>query len=77
VCTCIKSCTLMTLKNNYMNCKDYNLINHFQNVYIFMHFHHNEFCAILICFIGHQMYNKEWTVQCGLGVKILNILYLM
>ncbi len=42
-----------------------------------MNFHHNEFCAILICFLGHKVYGKEWTIRCGLGVKILNILYFM
>ncbi len=42
-----------------------------------MNFHHNEFCAISICYIGHKMYSKKWIAQCVQGVKILNILYLM
>ncbi len=42
-----------------------------------MNFHHNEFCEVSICFICHKMYSKKWTIQCGLGVKILNVLYLM
>ncbi len=42
-----------------------------------MNFHHNEFCAISICFIDYKMYSKEWTIQCVVGVKIFNILYLM
>jgi hypothetical protein len=41
-----------------------------------MNFHDNEFCAILICFIGHKVYIKEWKIWCGLGVKILNIYFI-
>ncbi len=80
-----KSCTPMTLKNGYMSCKDYNLMksltndqwNHFQNVFIFVNFHHNEFCAISICFICHKVYSKEWIIWCVHGVKILSVFYLM
>jgi hypothetical protein len=49
-------------KIDYMNCKDYNLMNHFQNVYILIDFHHNEFRAISSSFIGHKLYSKEWTI---------------
>jgi hypothetical protein len=42
-----------------------------------MNFHQNEFCAILICFISHEVYGKEWIVQSVQGVKILNVFYLM
>jgi hypothetical protein len=62
-CTHIKSYTPMILKNDYMSCKDYNLMKSFQNVYIFMNFHYNKFCAISICFISHKVYNEEWIVQ--------------
>jgi hypothetical protein len=44
---------------------------------ILMNFHDNEFCAILICFIGDKVYSKEWTIWCGLGVKILHIFYFL
>jgi hypothetical protein len=61
----------MILKNDYMNCKDYNLMKSLSKcVYNY------EFCAILICFIGHKVYIKEWTVRCVQGVTILKVFYL-
>jgi hypothetical protein len=53
----------MILKNDYISCKDYNLMKSFSKcLYIY------EFCAISICFIGHKVYNNEWTIWC---VKVL------
>jgi hypothetical protein len=70
MCTQIKSCTPMTLKNDYISCKDYNLMKSLSKCFMLMNFHQNEFCAILIHFIGHKVYSKEWIVQCVQGVKI-------
>ncbi len=42
-----------------------------------MNFHHNEIYENSIWFIGHKTYSKKWTIRCGLGVDILNVLYLM
>jgi hypothetical protein len=77
MCTCIKSCTPMTLKNDYMSCKDYNLVKSLSKCLYTYEFSSIEFCAILICFIGHKVYSNEWIDQCVQGVKILNVLYLM
>ncbi len=63
----------MTLKNDYINCKDYNLMKSLSKCRLLMNFLQNEFCAISIHFIGHKMYSKEWTVECVQGVKILNV----
>jgi hypothetical protein len=62
----------MTLENDYMSCKDYNLMKSLP-----ICLYNYEFCSILICFIGYKVYSKEWTIRYVLGVKILNVLYLM
>jgi hypothetical protein len=67
----------MILKNDYMSCKDYNLMKSLSKCLCTYEFSSNEFCAILICFIGHKVSRNEWIVQCVQGVKILNVLYLM
>ncbi len=41
-----------------------------------MNSHHNEFCAISICFIHYKVYSNEWSIQCGLGVKILSLFFI-
>jgi hypothetical protein len=73
MCTLMKYYSPMILKNDYMSCKNYNLIESFSICCILMNFHQNEFCAISICFIGHKVYSKDWIVQCVHGVKILNV----
>jgi len=52
------------LKNDYIGCKNSNLMKSFSKCLYTYEFHHNEFCAISICFIGHNVYNKEWTIWC-------------
>ncbi len=52
----------MTLKNDYMSYKYYNFMKSLLKCEILMNFHDNEFCAILICFIGDKVYSKEWTI---------------
>jgi hypothetical protein len=62
MCILIKSYTPMTLKNDYMSYKYYNFMKTLLKCEILMNFHDNEFCAILICFIGDKVYSKEWTI---------------
>jgi hypothetical protein len=61
----------MTLKDDYMSCKDYNLMKSLSKCLYTMNFHQNEFCAILICFIGHKMYSEEGQFDV---YKVLNFL---
>jgi hypothetical protein len=53
----------MILKNDFMSCKDYNLMKLFSKCLYIYEFSLHEFCAISICFIGYEVYNKKWTIQ--------------
>jgi len=66
----------MILKNDYMSCKDYNLMKSLSK-YFYTYEFSSKWNLCNFDMFGHKVYNKEWTVCCVQGVKILNVLYLM